>query len=297
MPRMGPHDTSSSAAATGCGCHAGRRLFTSLLLGAAALPVMGQQAQPIPECRRSRAAGLVPAKQVEGAAQQQYAQLLGQAQQQRALAAADQPQLQRLRYIAERMIPYTPECNERARSWRWEVNLIGSDQINAFCMPGGKIAFYTGILAKLKLSDDEVAMIMGHEVAHALLEHARERMAKAGGTELLLRGGAALLGLGSLGDFAAANASQLLSLKFSRDDESEADALGLVMASRAGYDPASGVTLWQKMVAAQKGAPPQWLSTHPAGETRIKDIQARLPRVQPLFAAAAKPDRRFGPPA
>jgi predicted Zn-dependent protease len=153
-------------------------------------------------------------------------------------------------------------------------------------------------LSQLQLSDDEVAMIMGHEVAHALLEHARERMAKGTGTQLLLRGGAALLGLGQLGDMAAHGASQLLTLKFGRDDESEADSLGLVLAARAGYDPRAGVSLWQKMGAATAGkAPPQWLSTHPAGATRIKDIEAKLPAVLPRFQAAGKPDQRFAPPA
>jgi predicted Zn-dependent protease len=228
----------------------------------------------------------------------QYRQMLQKASGERALAPADHPQLQRLKYIGARIVPFTSECNSRAAQWQWEFNLIGSKQINAFCMPGGKIAFYTGILQLLQLNDDEVAMIMGHEVAHALLEHARERMAKSGGTELLLRGGAALLGLGNLGDMAAAGASQLLSLRFGRQDESEADSLGLLMAARAGYNPAAGVTLWQKMGKATGGkAPPQWLSTHPAGETRIKDIQSKLPAVQPLFTAAAKPDRRFAAPA
>ena len=292
-------DFSPLGPSSACGCSGPtRRLFTGLLAGAALAPLGVAQAQSMPECRRSRAAGLVPAGQVEGTAQQQYAQMLSQARSQGALAPASDPQLQRLRYIAARMVPLTPACNQRAAQWRWEVNLLGSKQINAFCMPGGKIAFYTGILQQLQLNDDEVAMIMGHEVAHALLEHARERMAKSGGTELLLRGGAALLGLGNLGDLAAAGASQLLSLKFGRQDESEADSLGLLMAARAGYDPAAGVTLWQKMGKATGGkAPPQWLSTHPAGEARIKDIQSKLPAVQPMFSAAAKPDRRFGPPA
>lgn len=141
-------------------------------------------------------------------------------------------------------------------------------------------------------------MIMGHEVAHALLEHARERMAKSGGTEILLRGAAALFGLGNLGDLAAQGATQLLSLRFGRQDESEADSLGLLLAARAGYNPGAGVTLWQKMGKATAGkAPPQWLSTHPSGDTRIKDIQSKLPAVQPLFTQAAKPDRRFNPPA
>jgi predicted Zn-dependent protease len=275
-----------------CGCtrrHFG--VFAAGLLAAGA----GQAAGP--ECKRSKAASLVPAGQIEGAAQSQYAQLLGQARGKGALVPASDLQVQRLRYIAGRIVPFAPECNERARQWRWEVNLLASKQLNAFCMPGGKIAFFTGILARLQLSDDEVAMIMGHEVAHALLEHARERMAKSGGTQLLLRGGAALLGLGNLGDLAAQGASQLLSLRFSRDDESEADALGLVMSARAGYDPRAGVSLWQKMGQAAgadgRSAPPQWLSTHPAGATRIRDIEARLPALAPVFDKAGKPERRF----
>jgi predicted Zn-dependent protease len=274
----------------GCACH-GRRLFTGLLLAGAAAPALGA----IPECRRSRAASIAPADYVENMAQQQYAQILAQARQAGALVTSG-TQIERLRYICNRMVPFTPDCNERARQWRWEVNLLNSDQVNAFCMPGGKIAFYAGILVKLNLSDDEVAMIMGHEIAHALLEHARERMVKAGGTELLLRGGAALLGLGSLGDVAAASASQLLSLRFSRTDESQADALGLVVAAQAGYDPRAGVTLWQKMTRQSQGQPAPWLSTHPAGEKRIRDIEGRLPQLTPVFERAVKPDRRFGPP-
>ncbi|MDO9073750.1 MAG: M48 family metallopeptidase [Rubrivivax sp.] len=289
---------SHSTATCGCACTLhGRRRFTALLAAGALAPVALAQAQ-IPECRRSRVSGLVPANQVEGTAQQQYVQMLRQAQGQGALVPATHPQMQRLRYIAQRIVPYTTECNERAAQWRWEVNLFNSKQVNAFCMPGGKIAFFSGILQQLQLNDDEVAMIMGHEVAHALLEHARERMAKSGGTELFLRGAAALFGLGGLGDLAAQGATQLLSLRFGRQDESEADALGLLLAARAGYDPGAGVTLWQKMGAATGGkAPPQWLSTHPAGETRIRDIQTKLARVQPMFHSAGKPDRRFQPPA
>ncbi len=276
-----------------CGCGGlGRRAFSGLLMGAAASPALAV----VPECRRSAATKLIPASQVEGSAQQQYAQLVGQARDQGALAPNNHPQLQRLRYIAARIVPLTAACNERAEQWKWEVNLLGSKQINAFCMPGGKIAFFSGILSTLKLNDDEVAVVMGHEVAHALLEHARERMAKSAGTSLGLRLGAAVLGLGSVGDMAAQGLSNLASLKFGRSDESEADALGLVLAAQAGYDPRAGVTLWQKMSAATGGrAPPQWLSTHPAGESRIKDIQDRLPRVLPEFEAAERPSRRFEP--
>ena len=274
-----------------CGC-AGRRAFTGLLLAGAAAPALAA----IPECQRSVATKVIPASQVEGAAQQQYVQLLREARSQRALAPEDNTQLQRLRYIASRIVPQTPACNERAAQWKWEINLLGSKQINAFCMPGGKIAFYSGILSTLKLSDDEVAVVMGHEVAHALLEHARERMAKSTGTSLGLRLGAAVLGLGNLGDMAAQGLANLASLKFSRDDESEADALGLILAARAGYDPRAGVTLWQKMGAQTGGkAPPAWLSTHPAGAARIKEIEARLPKVLPDFEKAGRPERRFAP--
>jgi predicted Zn-dependent protease len=285
------------AAACGCALH-GRRLFTGGLLGAALGAALPASAVTIPECKRSNFTKAVPAETVEQQAGVQYRQMLQKASAERALAPMDHPQLQRLRYIGERMVPFTRDCNDRAANWKWEVNLIGSRQINAFCMPGGKIAFYFGILSELQLSDDEVAMIMGHEAAHALLEHAREQMGKNTLTTGGLRLGAALLGLGSTGDLVAQGLGQFASLKFSRDDESEADALGLIMAARAGYDPRSGVTLWEKMSAASGGgAPPAMLSTHPSGPQRIKDIQARLPKVQPLFEAAARPDRRFQPPA
>jgi predicted Zn-dependent protease len=236
-------------------------------------------------------AKLVPAEQVEQSARMQYSQMLSQAESQRALAPKDNAELQRLRGIARRLIPFALDWNPRARSWQWEVNLIGSNQINAFCMPGGKIAFYTGILEQLKLTDDEVAMVMGHEIAHALREHARERMGKGAATNVVARIGSAALSswLGidpRLTDMAAGGVANLATLEFSREDESEADLVGMELAARAGFDPRSGVTLWQKMGAANKGAPPQWLSTHPSGSTRISDIQANLPKVMPLYERA-----------
>ena len=295
-------DPTLTAAPVACACtvHARRRLSGALLGGAALALTAGLGAGPAraedEECRRSSFTRAASADSVEQAADQQYRQLLQQAQSQRALAPADNGQLQRLRYIAKRIIPFTAECNPRAQQWRWDVNLIGSNELNAFCMPGGKICFYSGILSKLRLDDDEVAMIMGHEVAHALLEHARERMGKSMVTRGAIELGAALFGLGQVGRTAADAGAQLLSLRFSRDDESEADALGLLLSARAGYKPAAGVTLWQKMMAVNKGAPPQWLSTHPSGDSRIRDIEGRLARVQPEYERAAKPDRHFGPP-
>ncbi|NRF69246.1 M48 family metallopeptidase [Aquincola sp. S2] len=282
-----------------CTLHARRRLGGALLgagvLATAAPAVLAQDLSA--ECQRSGFTKVVSAEQIEKAAGQQYRSMLNQAGSQRALGPVDHPQVRRLRYIADRIVPFTTTCNPRAADWKWEVNLIGSQDLNAFCMPGGKIAFYYGILAKLQLSDDEVAMIMGHEVAHALLEHARERMGKTMATRGAIEIGAALFGLGNAGRMMADMGGQLLTLRFSRDDESEADALGLMMASQAGYNPRAGVTLWQKMMSASKGAPPQWLSTHPSGEARIAEIEARMPRVEPVYRQAAKPGERFGPPA
>jgi predicted Zn-dependent protease len=238
----------------------------------------------------------VPAEQVEAAAARQYQQMLRQAAQQHALAPPTQPQVLRLRYIADRIIPFTAAWNARAARWKWEVNLIGSQQLNAFCMPGGKIAFYLGILQQLQLNDDEVATIMGHETAHALREHARERMGKTAATRVGAGLLSALLGLGQTGDALLNMGGQLVTLKFSRDDESEADIVGMELAARAGYDPRAGVSLWRKMIDASKGAPPQFMSTHPSGPTRIRDIEAKLPKVMPLYAKAARPEQRFAPP-
>jgi Zn-dependent protease with chaperone function len=272
----------------------GRRLFTGLLGagGAAAfLPAWAREGVDVGP--KSKFAGLVSAEQLEQAGGQQYAQMMAQAGQQRALAPAEQPQLQRLRYIAQRIIPFSYEWNDRARQWKWEVNLLGSPELNAFCMPGGKIAFFYGILEKLKLEDDEVAAIMGHEVAHALREHARERVGKSAVTNGIVELGSALFGLGNLGRGLANMGAQLASLRFSRDDETEADLVGIELSARAGYDPAAAVRLWEKMMTANKGAPPPWLSTHPASTTRIRDIQANLPKVAGLYARARKPDQRF----
>lgn len=227
---------------------------------------------------------LVPAESLERSAVQQYGQMLAQARAQGALAVDGNPQLTRLRAIAKRLIPFAAPWNERARAWRWEVNLIGSKQINAFCMPGGKIAFFTGILDQLRLTDDETAMVMGHEMAHALREHARERLAKTQATGIGLSLGAKLLGLGELGNTAANLGTQLLSLKFSRSDETEADLVGLELAARAGFDPQAAVRLWQKMGQATGGSGGiAFLSTHPSGPERIRELQQNVPKVQGLY--------------
>ena len=266
-----------------------KRRWTGWLLGAALL------AAPLAWAREGVEVGgnsafskLVSAESVEQTARTQYQQTLEQANQQQALAPANHPQLLRLRRIAARIIPFAVDWNPRAKDWQWQVNLIGSNQINAWCMPGGKIAFYTGILDTLKLTDDEVAAVMGHEIAHALREHARERIGKSMATNVGANLLSQLLGAGDLGNTVIGGGAQLLSLQFSRSDETEADLVGLELAARAGFDPRAGITLWQKMAAQNKGAPPQWLSTHPAGSNRIAEMQKNLPRVMPLYERAKK---------
>jgi Zn-dependent protease with chaperone function len=230
---------------------------------------------------------LVPAETLERSALQQYRQMMGEAGQKGALAGSNDPQLRVLQSIAKRLIPFAAPWNDRSRQWQWEVNLIRSPQLNAFCMPGGKITFYTGILDQLKLSADEAAMIMGHEMAHALREHARERIAKSKATGLGLSIGAQLLGFGQLGDMAASLGTQLLTLKFSREDESEADLVGLELAARGAFVPSASVSLWQKMSEASGGGNgSSFFSTHPSGPERIRELDANVPRVKALYEQA-----------
>jgi len=262
-----------------------RRAFLLAAGAALAAPALAQ----VEVGKPSMARNLVPAESLERAGAQQYGDLLRQAQAKGALGGESNPQVQRLRAIAARIIPFVAKWNERAAKWKWEVNLIGSKQINAFCMPGGKIAFFSAILDQLKLTDDEVAMVMGHEVAHALREHARARLAKTAGTGAALQLGAQILGWGQLGDLGARATTQLISLKFSRNDETEADLVGLELAARAGYDPQAAVTLWKKMAAVSKREGGiGFLSTHPSSPERIKVLEANVAKVEGLYRAAKR---------
>lgn len=259
------------------------------LLCLCAAPVLAQEGVQVGKPSALRQ--LVPAEQLEGQARQQYREMLRQAASQNALAPDDHPQVRRLRAIAGRIIPHVARFNARAPGWQWEINLLGSKQINAFCMPGGKIAFYWGILSALKLNDDEVAMVMGHEIAHALREHAREQAAKNGLTSLfgnVLSMAASGSRYGDLANIAISTGEGLLNRKFSRDDETEADLIGMELAARAGFDPRAGISLWEKMGQASNGAPPQWLSTHPSNSSRIAGISQQLPVVMPLYERARR---------
>ena len=249
----------------------------------------------------SRLRALTSERQVEDQSKQQYLSMMQQANQKGMLVPGDHEQSVRVRNIAKRIIPYTARWNASASKWDWQVNLINSPQINAFCMPGGRVGVFTGILSTLKLTDDEVAAILGHEIAHALREHGREQMGKSMATNVGARlGGAvlsAILGVDpGITDTVARYGAQFASLKFSRDDEREADLIGLDLSARAGFDPRAGVVLWQKMAAASKGSPPQWLSTHPGGAERIRQMNEHMDVLLPLYARARNTSERQLPP-
>ena len=202
------------------------------------------------------------------------------------------PQYERLKTIANRLIPQTAVFRDDTHSWNWGLQLIDSPMVNATCAPGGRITFYTGIINKLNLTDDEIAAIMGHEIAHAVREHGRERVSQAMAQNAIANVALAAAGAGSAQSIDAANQimQYVLVLPNSRQNEKEADAIGLEIAARGGYDPRAAITLWEKMSKESKGKnPPEFLSTHPSNENRIKELAALMPRVMPLYEAAKRP--------
>ena len=201
------------------------------------------------------------------------------------------PTYDRLKFIANRLIPQTEAFRDDTRQWDWRLTLIDAPTLNASCAPGGKITFYTGIIEQLNLTDDEIAAIMGHEIAHALREHGRERVSQAVAQNVLVNIAMALAGpYGSAVSAANQVAQYAIVLPNSRENESEADAIGLELAARAGYNPMGAISVWQKMLKATKDkSTPEFLSTHPSGETRIEQLTALMPSVEPLYKVAPKP--------
>lgn len=230
---------------------------------------------------------LVSSAKLDQMAAQSYAKLKSDSSGKGALNR-DAAMLQRVRAVAARIEPQTAVFRKDAPGWQWEVNVISSNELNAFCMPGGKIMFYSGLIDKLHLSDSEIAIVMGHEISHALREHSREQLSQAIAAQTAIDIGTALLGFGAgSADLASVGYEKLVATKFSRTDESEADRIGLELSARAGYDPRAGISLWQKMLRASQGGgrPPEFLSTHPAEENRVQQIEALLPTVMPLYEA------------
>ena len=232
---------------------------------------------------------LISSEQLEQTAAQGYSQLKSEATQKGALNK-DQKMLQRVQAIARRIEPQTAIFRKDAPGWNWEVNVIDSNELNAFCMPGGKIMFYSGLINQLKLTDEEIAVVMGHEIAHALREHSREQVSQAIAAQTALGVGTAVFGLSqTTADLAGIGYQAFIATHFSRSDEAEADRIGLELSSRAGYNPRAGITLWQKMINAKSGGqPPEFLSTHPADSTRVQQIESLLPVVLPLYEAARR---------
>lgn len=233
---------------------------------------------------------LLPASTVDGMSAQAYSQTLEKAQKKNTLNV-DKAMVRRVTTISNRLIAQVGVFRPDAKDWDWQVNVEKNDQLNAYCMPGGKIMVLSGIITKINATDDELAAVIGHEIAHALREHGRERMSQAYVQQFGLRALASLASgsLGNLGMQGAAMGTQLFfSLPNGREQERESDRMGLELSSRAGYNPNAAVTLWQKMGAQSKDAPPEFFSTHPSSQNRIADLQALAPTMMPFYEAAKK---------
>jgi predicted Zn-dependent protease len=237
--------------------------------------------------RKQSMTTLISSVEMDNSAAKAYSGLLAEARKKDRLNR-DPAQTERVRAIANRLIPSTSAFRPDAPRWLWEVNVITSDEVNAWCMPGGKIAFYTGLIDKLKVTDDELAAVMGHEIAHALREHGRERASEQIARDLGVSVLSIALGMDLNRQLTQTVLDVTLSLPNSRTHETEADRIGVELAARSGYDPRAAVSLWEKMGKLGGGKPPQWLSTHPATETRIRDLQNYSERVMPLYESASK---------
>lgn len=235
---------------------------------------------------------LVSSAEVNRSAEKAYAQTIQEARAKNRLNR-DPGQVQRVRAIAARLTVQTAVFRNDAPGWRWETNVISSDDLNAWCMPGGKMAVYTGVIDKLALTDDELAAVMGHEIAHALREHGREKVGQAAGVNLAATIGGVIgsyYGVdASIGKGVVGAAGELAFMRpNSRGMEQEADRIGVELAARAGFDPYAAISLWEKMARASGGGMPQWLSTHPSHESRLSDLRVYADRVQPLYRGAKR---------
>ena len=229
----------------------------------------------------------VSSEEINKGAEEAYAQVLAEAQKKGALDR-DPAQVQRVRNIVSRLIPQTAAFRPDAPKWKWEVHVLSSPEVNAWAMPGGKIAVYSGLLEKLQPTDDELAAVLGHEISHALREHSREQASRAMAQQAALSVVGAVANVPqSAIDLAPMLLDVTFNLPHSRTDETEADRIGVELAARAGYDPHAAISLWEKMQKlAGSGQPPKFLSTHPSHQDRIKDLKVYAERVMPLYQQA-----------
>jgi predicted Zn-dependent protease len=222
---------------------------------------------------------LVSEEQAQSSSAQAYAKTLDEAQKKGKLST-DAALNSRVRRITDRLIVQAGNMYPPSREWKWSVAVFDEPTLNAWCMPGGKMAIYTGIIHKLNLSDDEIGQIMGHEIARCRTRRERRAIAMQGGMTL----GSIVVGqdlsmLEPVADIA-------LTLPHSRAGETEADRYGLELAARAGFDPRTAVRLWEKMSAASSNGVPQFLSTHPAPDNRIQALNALVPQMMPIYEKA-----------
>lgn len=235
---------------------------------------------------------LVSEQEVEASSKKQYAQMMAEAQQ-KGVLDRDTAQVQRVKTIVSRLVPQVDAFRPDAEKWPWEVHVLSVKEVNAWCMPGGKMAIYSGLIQQLNATDAEIAAVMGHEIAHALREHARERISQQLVTQTAVGVAGALFGVGELGQSLGNMVADVtINLPNSRLHETEADRIGVELAARAGYDPRAAITLWEKMAKVSGGGqPPKWLSTHPSHQDRIEDLRKYAERVMPLYQAAANGGR------
>lgn len=236
--------------------------------------------------RKQYMSSMVSEQALQQEAAQQYSSLLSEAKAQGALDR-DAAQTQRVQSIARKLIGQVGVFRPDAANWNWDVHVLSLDEVNAWCMPGGKIAVYTGLINKIKPTDAELAAVIGHEMAHALREHAREQVSQQMVTNMGLSVLSAVTGAGATADLGSALSEVMFTLPNSRTAEAEADRIGVELAARAGYDPRAAVTLWQKMGALSAGnSPPEFLSTHPSAASRSADLSAAANKVMPLYQQA-----------
>ena len=231
---------------------------------------------------------MISADQINAAASQSYRETMQQASA-KGILNRDSNMVNRVRNVANRLIPAAGAFRADSLKWSWEVNVITSKEVNAWCMPGGKIAVYTGLIEVLQLTDAELAAVMGHEIAHALREHGREKASQQMAQQAVIGVGAAILGVGQgVADLANLAAQVTYGLPNSREFEREADRIGVELAARAGYDPRASITLWQKMGQASGNSGPAFLSTHPQAADRAQDLQKYSAAVMPLYEASQR---------
>ncbi|MEX3634928.1 M48 family metallopeptidase [Paraburkholderia sp. BR14320] len=231
---------------------------------------------------------LIPSSMLEAQAAEEFNQIVYGASHANRLYGDTDARVTRVRSIIDRMIPYSLKWNERAKGWKWEVAVVRSNDIRMYCLPGGKIVVYSGILDRVRLNDNEVGMLIGHEIAHALREHARMRLGQLQASQLDSSGTIPqLFGLADLGMAPLGIGSRLLEMKYESTDETEADVIGSDIASRAGFDPRAAVTLWDKLAQATRGNREQgFIYVHPFTPARRDDIIKRLPDMLSLYAKA-----------